>query len=183
MKGLVPLRTRPAAAVLLFFAFGIQACAFGPRLKVEPGGQVRDTLRYDLILYGGRYSEDLHTVAIMGIEGSHYKIVPYAPEFEYSVVRNVGAARAMKTAVRFFEDTNPNFMGTMLSRILGPDGSLIGYEIRPLYQPFVYGMSDILDTSYWLKGKGVVSAWIKLKPSINRAGGGQENEKPAGMGR
>ncbi len=183
MKG---LRRLPAglAAVLLALSFGLQACVFGPRLKVEPGGQVQNkTIRYDLILYGDRYYEDLHTVAILGIEGSHYKIVPYAPKFEYTVVRNVGGARAMETAVRFFEDTNPNFTGTMLSRILGPDGDVIGYEIKPLYQPFVYGMSDILDTSYWLKGKGTVLAWIRLKASINRGGGGQESDRPEGMGK
>ncbi len=159
------------------------ACVMGPRLKVEPDARIRQNLRYDLILYGGRYSEDLYTVAIMGIEGGPYKIVPYAPSFDYRVVKDVGAAEAFKIAVRFFSGTNPNFAGTRQSRISGPDGETIGYEIRPLYQPFVYGMSDILDTSYWLKGKGVVSAWIELSPAINKSGGRQDGNRAFEPGR
>ncbi len=165
-------------AVLMVLVCALQSCATGTRLAVEPGGRIQKNLRYDLILYGGRYSEDLHTVAIMGIEGGPYKIVPYAPPFDYRVVKDVDAPEALNMAVRFFSATNPNFLWTRQSRILGPDGTVIGYEIRPLYQPFVYGISDILDTSYWLKGKGVVSAWIELNPAIKRNGGGQEGHAP-----
>ena len=170
-------------AALLVAVCALQACAIAPALKVEPGGQIQKNLRYDLILYGGSYMGDLHTIAIMGIEGSPYRIVPYAPAFDYGIIKGLSAGVAQATAVRFFSLTNPDFIGTRQSRILAPDGRVIGYEIRPLYQPFVYGLSDVLDTSYWLKGHGIVSAWIQLKSGINRPGGGEETGRPFGHAR
>ncbi len=171
------------AAALLAAAWTIPGCAIGPRLRVESVsgqnalGQIPKDLRYDLILYGGRYSEDLYTVAILSIEGTPYRIVPYAPAFDYKVLKNVSAPQAMETVVRFFRNTNPNFMGIGLRQVLGPDGKAIAYEIRPLYQPFVYGFSDVLETSYWVMGKGLVNVWIDVASGVRRDGGSGNREQ------
>lgn len=39
---------------------------------------------------------------------------------------------------------------------------IIGYEIRPLYKPFVYGMSDMIEVDYWLLKDGKVKVTIRF---------------------
>ncbi|MDA8089398.1 MAG: hypothetical protein M0Z61_04145 [Nitrospiraceae bacterium] len=167
----------------LLCAVLISACAMGPRLRTGPAGQIPIHQRGDLVLYGGRYSEDLYTVAIFVLNESPYRIVPYAPKFDYRVIKDVGAPEAMDMAVRFFRATNPNFLGTTRQvRVLAPDGKIIGYEIRPLYQPFVYGFSDVLETNYWVKAKGVVNVLIEIPADLRPERRGGDNE-PSESGR
>ncbi len=156
---------------LLVSMFLLFACAAGPVLTVQSARGIEEQ-RYDVILFGGRYSEDLRSMAIFVIRGGPYRILPYAPKFDYKIVKDLSAPQALATATRFLAGINPNYIGTTKNLILGPDGRPIGYEIRPLYQPFVYGFSDVLETSYRVWGKGVVRAWIDVAPAVNRLEGG-----------
>jgi len=63
---------------------------------------------------------------------------------------------------------HPDFWRAQFSRILDPENRIIGYELRPLYYPFVYGIADFMDVDYWLKPDRSVKITIKLKPQIDR---------------
>ena len=158
----------PAALVMLY------ACAAGPRLRVRPAQTVENgKTRYNLILYGGRYEDDLSSMAIIEIRSTPYRISPYAPKFDFRVLKNLDARQAMGTAVRFLKSINPNYIGVTKNLILSPGGRPIGYEVRPLYLPIVYGIPDILETAYrvWgkpVKGRITVRAWIRVMSSVKR---------------
>ncbi len=164
------MKTSCRAVLLLAVLLPLFACAYGPVLRVEPAPGIEE-LHYDAILFGGRYSEDLESMAILVIRGAPYRILPYAPKFDYRVIKDLSAPQALEAATRFLSAINPNFTGTTINRILDPEGNPIGYEVRPLYQPFVYGLSDILETSYRVWSKGIVRAWIEVTPSVERQGG------------
>lgn len=134
-------------------------------LKTEKANasDIRGT--FTLILYGGRYSDDLETVAILDSEGDQYHFEPYAPDFDYRVKKGIQAKEALAEAEKFVSFHNA-FWRSQLSKILDNKGTTIGYELRPLYLNFVYGTSDLLDIYYWLKEDGKVKATIKLKPQI-----------------
>lgn len=134
-------------------------------MPTEPA-RVDETAAYDVIYYGGRYQDDLETIAILDKAGDPYTIVPRAPKFNYRVEKNVPGKIAAEAATRWVASFNPAFAGTMVSSISGPDGSIIGYEVRPLYQPFTYGLTDVFITSYHEEKKGIIKAWIQLRPEI-----------------
>lgn len=46
-------------------------------------------------------------------------------------------------------------------------GKTIGYELRPLYLPLDFGVSDVLDVTYWLR-EGKVKVVIKLLHSVEK---------------
>ena len=46
-------------------------------------------------------------------------------------------------------------------------GKTIGYELRPLYLPLDFGVSDVLDVAYWLK-EGKVKVVIRPLPSVEK---------------
>lgn len=160
--------------VLIFISFAalLSACATGKTLHTEPA-RVDEGASYDVIYYGGRYKDDLETIAILDKAGDPYTIEPYAPNFNYRIEKNVPGKAAYEAALRWDAGFNPAFNGTVVRSILGPDGSVIGYEIRPIYQAFTYGLSDVLITTYYEQKDGIIRAWIRLHPEIEsqRTGG------------
>jgi hypothetical protein len=161
------MRSFKLISSLIFFAVLLAGCAAGRNLLTEPG-MVNENDTYEVILYGGRYQDDLKTVAILYKTGGGYVIEPLAPKFDYYIRKNYPGPQAVKVAREWVRRFSPNVAGIKTSRIMTRDGHVIGYEIRPLYQPFVYGTMDVVDTSYTLKKNGVVKAWIRLIPTVER---------------
>jgi hypothetical protein len=133
---------------------------------------------FSLILYGGRHINDLETVAFLDIEGDYYEFEPYAPEFDYKVKKDIPAEDALKEAKKFVSFHNA-FWRSQFSKILDENRNVVGYEIRPLYRPFVYGRDDLLEIHYRTKGKKIIIE-IKLTPDFFRIP--FLNDQPSGLG-
>jgi hypothetical protein len=121
-----------------------------------------------LIMYGARFADDIETIVIFDIEGDQYYFEPFAPDFDYKIKKGVKAKEALAEAEKFVSFHNA-FWRSQLSRIFDPEGNIIGYELRPLYNNFVYGTSDVMDVYYWLKEGGKIKVTIKLVPEIERS--------------
>ena len=133
---------------------------------------------FTVILYGGNYLRDFETAAILDPEGHRYAFEPYAPAFDYRVVKGLPAKEALEIAQSFLS-RQYGFLRSQLNKIVDDSGKIIGFEMRPLYDPLVFGTSDILDTDYVLKD-GKVRAYIRLKPEIWRqlfSGGGDSRDR------
>lgn len=76
----------------------------------------------------------------------------------------MSSKEAIETAKKFV-NCNALFSRTQVSRILAPGGETIGYEVRPLYLPYRYGVDDVLDVDYRLKDNKVVVT-IRLRASM-----------------
>jgi hypothetical protein len=158
---------RTLRALLLFPLFAaLASCAFGPELTRGPADDRNLTGSYTLILYGCNYSNDLETVAVLDPEGDEYSFQPYAPNFEYRLWKGVPAREALEAA-REFVHCNPSFSHAQMSSLNDSAGNVIGFEVRPLYFTFTYGLPDVIDVSYWLQGNKVLFS-VELLPSIER---------------
>ncbi len=144
-------------------------------IRTESAAEKEVSGVYSLILYGGRTGEDMETAAILDREDDSYTIVPYAPDFDYRIIKHLPAKEALADAYRFVS-FHPSFSHAQLARIVDSSGAVIGYEVRPLYMTFTYGLSDVLDISYWRRGEKVFVK-VKLKEAIERmlmeGGGGR----------
>lgn len=143
------------------------AHAFDSPLRTEPADPSELTGTFTLILYGGRYADDIETVAIFSPEGGPYTFSLYAPDFDFTTEKGRPAREALERAGKFV-GFHPAFWRSQLSRILGPSGNTIGYELRPLYRPFIYGSSDVMQVLYRLKQNNTVRVTIRLIPSVER---------------
>jgi len=153
-----------ALVVLLFLVISILP-AQAKDLKTEEARACEVTGTFTLVLYGARHIDDLETVAFLDKEGDQYEFEPYAPEFDYRVEKGIPALDALQAARKFVSFHNA-FWRSQLSKILDEKGNVIGYEVRPLYRPFVFGRSDLLDVYYRIKD-GKVIAYIKLRPDVS----------------
>ena len=127
---------------------------------------------FNLILYGGNHLQDLETTAILDVAGDPYTIVPRAPKFDYRVIEGLDAAEAIERA-RAFDLRNPAAAAVLPIRVYTAQGTVVAYELRPLYQPFAF--EDVLRVSYWESGDGIIRVSVHLKPQFEemlRSGGG-----------
>jgi hypothetical protein len=147
--------------------------AFESSLKTYEANPDEIKGTFTLILYGHGYLDDLETLAILDAEGDRYVLEPFLPDFDYRIKKGIPAREALKEAEGFV-NFHPSFWRSQLSRVVDREGNAIGYEVRPLYRPFTFGVSDVLDVNYWLKAEGRVKVTIRLIPSIDR------NKHPGG---
>lgn len=154
------------AVFILFLSLIGYACAPAKHLRTYDAAPAEITGTYTLILYGARYSDDVETLAILDPEDDPYSFEPYAPDFDYKVKKEVPAREALAEA-QGFVSFHHSFSRSRITKILGPAGETLGYEVRPLYLPLEFGYSDILDVSYWISGSKVMF-WVTLTPDVKR---------------
>jgi hypothetical protein len=152
-------------ALILFMVNS--AFAISAHLRTEEAKESDVKGVFTVILYGARDINDIETVAILDFEGDQYTLEPYVPSFDYKVKKGLSEKAALDEAHKFISYHNA-FYRSQLSKIVDDKGNTIGYELRPLYMPFVFGRSDVLEVDYWLKD-GKVKVTIKLHPSVERA--------------
>jgi len=164
MRNTVP----PFLAILMFLLFFAidDSFAVAKYLKTEEAKADEIAGVFTLILYGRRDSNDIETIVFLDKEGDEYEFEPYAPEFDYRIKRGVSAKEALDEAKRFVSFHN-SYWYAQLSRIIDHRGKTIGYELRPRYYPFVFGVSDVLDVNYVIKDSKVVVR-IRLRPEFER---------------
>jgi hypothetical protein len=160
----IPLKHLLRAVLLLCFAVGATSCSsLKQDIRTEGASEKEITGTYSLILYGGTYGNDVEAVAILAKEDSLYTIAPYAPEFDYKVIKHVPAKEGLAEAYSFIS-RHPDFSREQIARIVDSSGRVIGYEVRPLYRAFTFGAPDVLYTYYWRKGDKVfVDMWVLRK--------------------
>lgn len=151
------------AAIL---AASLISCAPGAYLRTENASPSEITGTYTLLLYGGRYLQDVETLAILDREGDPYSFEIFAPEFDFKTVKGVPAKEALAETERFVSH-HPSFMSTQLSRIVDNRGNTIGYEVAPLYRPTTFRTSDSVITYYRIEGSKVIVT-IELRPEVRR---------------
>ncbi len=144
----------------------------------SPGVDPREiTGTYSVIVYGGRHANDLETIGFFDREDDDYSIVINAPDFDYQTHRGMPAPDALKYA-REAVGFHRSFSSMHISRLIAPDGHLVGYELRPLYPAYDFVYQDVLDVFYAWRGKSLLVT-VRLKPQVRRLlEGGELRERP-----
>lgn len=148
----------------LFLLIG--ACAPRQGLRTESAVSTGMSGSYSLTLFGCRYLDDPETVAIFDREGDRYRFEPFSPEFNYRVEKALAPEVALEKARKFI-NCHTSVHGERLSSISDGHGTVLGYELRPLYFPLTYGVDDILMTDYRMQGDTVVVG-IRLIPAVEQ---------------
>jgi hypothetical protein len=166
-EAVMKLKERPFyAASALIACLLLTSCMPGTRLATQDARDAEVAGTYSVILYGCNYLNDPESIVFLDKEGDKYIFEPYAPDFNYRIKKGLTAAEAFAAAEKFL-DCSTGFRGTKMKRIVTPGTDTIGYEIRPLYHSFVYGLDNILVVNYWLRDGSVVVI-IQLDASVER---------------
>ncbi len=140
--------------------------ALGAELRTEEVSPSDVKGTFTVILYGGTYLRDVKTAAFLDLDGDQYTLDPYAPGFDYRVIKGVPAKEALAMAEQFLS-SHYDYWRSLISRIVDDQGKTVGYEVRPLYHIPAFGIPDVLDINYSSKGKKI-RIYIRLKPQVER---------------
>ena len=154
----------PALFLLLAVACAITGKGLTTRLARE--GDVGDG-PFTVILYSTSEYSFLQTAAFLDIEGDGYELQPFGASFKYTLIKGLAGSKAVERA-REFIVSRVVYNKLELRAIMGPAGTVIGYELRPLLLPINYGQSDVLDIYYDLGQEGRITVYVRLKDSIKR---------------
>ena len=146
-------------------------------LKTEDGGLTGTSGTYTILRYGMSNPEDYATFAIIFPENGKYSFDIYRPDFEYRAEKGLTAKQAMEAA-QVFVSWNPEFSRAQASKIIGPDGNVIGYEVKALYKRTLFGMEDVAYLTYVLKDNNLVTVYLRIDEVVRsrqHGGSGGDN--------
>jgi len=158
------IRNAKTACLAIVLAVVFVSCTPGIRLDTQGAQDPEFTWTYRVIFFGCNFNNDLETIAFLDREDDQYTFEPFAPDFKYLARKEVAAGEAL-TEAKEFVNCNTAFRGVRLRKIIGPDNVVLGYEVRPLYDPLSYGAAEVLYADYRLKGDKVVVR-IRLDRSV-----------------
>jgi len=122
---------------------------------------------YTLFLYGCSNNQSIENTVLFAPEGGKHPISVYGPKFEYKVKQGLPAKEALREAEQFLQ-CSVFYRKTELRNIVDTAGSVIGYELRPLYSYIDFGTEDVLLVDYRQMEDGRVVVYIKLDPRVDR---------------
>jgi hypothetical protein len=146
-------------------------------LKTEEGGLTATSGTYTLVRYGMSNPEDYANFVIISPEQGKYSFDIYKPDFEYRVEKGLTAKQAMESALEFVS-RSPEFSRAQANKIIGPDGNVIGYEVKALYKRTLFGMEDVTYLTYVLRDNNVVTVYIRIDDAVlSRQKGGTGDQQ------
>ncbi len=152
-------------AMLFVLSLASGASAAGLKTRIADRSEVQGT--FTVMLYGGISASDPENVAILKPESDGHSFEIAARGLDYKVVKGLSAEAALAEAEKFLGN-NIDAGQTQLVKILGTDGAILGFEVKSLYEPERFGMPDVVDTHYTIKGD-TVRAWINIDPEVGMA--------------
>ena len=158
MQYLFVKRNAVGAMLILLLLLSI-SCSTVKYLKTEmvKEADIKDPVTlflYDEFEYGG--------VAIIDVEGDEYTFEILASRYNYSVKMHLTADQAMDEAAQFIDTWKKE-----MRMILDDSGTIIGYEIRPLFQISRFGRSDIFNTTYRPAGNNIIVT-VDLQSNVRK---------------
>lgn len=159
------------AAAFLLFGFASTATAKGVTIEDAKISELQGGT-YSVFGYGCNASEDTPAIAILKREGTPYDFTMDAPVAEYRVSSGLAVGDAVRLAEKFVQ-CNPEAQDVEFNRIVAPDGTVLGYEMTPIYSPLRYGSAGLIGTSYRIE-ENMVFADVEVNPltELNDWGGG-----------
>ena len=152
----------------MFLLLAVSCAITGKELttRLAREGDVGDGT-FTVILYSTSEYSFLQTAAFLDIEGDGYELQPFGASFKYTLIKGLAGSKAVERA-REFIVSRVVYNKLELRAIMGPAGTVIGYELRPLLLPINYGQSDVLDINYDLGQEGRVTIYVRLKDRVKR---------------
>lgn len=125
-------------------------------------GDIKGT--FNLIIYSHSFINDPETFIILDKVDDQVKILPYAPDFKYRIIENLKEKEALKIAHEILKSSS---VSTIKSSGIYDRGSILGYELKPIYFPWVFGILEPVETVYKKEDHSVV-IFIRLNPIVER---------------
>jgi len=119
---------------------------------------------FNLIIYSNSFINDPETFIVLDKSDDSINIQPYAPSFKFKILSDINDTQALKIIKEILQ--NPSVSSIQYKEII-ESGKIVGYEIKPLYFPWVFGILEPVDTVY-KKQENSIIIFIRLNPRVEK---------------
>lgn len=120
--------------------------------------------KFNLIIYSNSFINDPETFIILDRVDDNIKIAPYAPDFKYRAIENLDEKEALKIANEILKSSS---VSTIKCSAIYDNGNIIGYELKPIYFLWIFGVLEPVETVYKKEGNSIL-IFIRLNPRVER---------------
>lgn len=121
--------------------------------------------QFNLIVYSNSFYNDPETFIILDRADDKIEILPYAPSFKYKIFPNLNEKEALKVIGDVFN--SPSLISFLNYLEIRDSGQSLGFDIKPVYFPWIFGITEPLETSYRKEGN-TLNVYIRLNPRVER---------------
>lgn len=120
--------------------------------------------KFDMILYGNGFINDPETFVILDNLADDIKILPYSSTHKYKIFHNVTEDEALKIIKDIMINSSVSFLRF---RAIKDSQNIAGFEIKPVYFPWIFGISEAIETLYKRNDK-LIHVFIRLNPRVEK---------------
>lgn len=121
--------------------------------------------RFNLIIYSNDFINDPETFIILDKIGDDTEFSIYAPYFKFKIIPNLNETEALRIAREILY--NPSFISSLKYSEIKESGLTKGFEIKPIYLPWIFGILEPVETLY-KKKNNLIEVFIRLNPRVER---------------
>ncbi len=151
--------------ILIFLTLVVLPLTLQAEVSVEQCDEIDIKGTFNLIIYSNSFINDPETFIFLDRVDDKIKILPYAPAFKYRAIENLNEKEAMKIVNEILRDSS--FISSIKCSTLYDKENIIGYELKPLYFPWIFGILEPVETVY-KKEEGFILIYIRLNPMVER---------------
>ncbi len=119
---------------------------------------------FNLIIYSNSFINDPETFIILDKSDDSIDIQPYAPSFKFRIFSNINDAQALNIIKEIFQNSS---VTSIKYKEIIESGKIVGYEIKPIYFPWVFGILEPIETVYKKQNNSII-IFIRLNPIVEK---------------
>lgn len=119
---------------------------------------------FNVIIYGNSFINDPETFIILDNQEDTITISPYSSSFKYKILQSINKEKSLQIIKDIFSSSAVSFI--RYREIKEADRTL-GFEIKPVYYPWIFGISEPLETTYKKNGNKI-DVFIRLNPRVEK---------------
>lgn len=121
--------------------------------------------KFNVIIYSNSYINDPETFIIFDKTDDNIDFSLYAPSFKFKVIPNLKDTEALKISREILY--NSSSISSFKYTEIKISGITAGFEIKPVYFPWIFGILEPVETVYKKKNNSI-EVFIRLNPRVER---------------
>lgn len=152
------------AKIFIYLIILIPLCVYG-EISLSPAEENMISGNFNVIIYSNSYINDPETFIIIDKTDDDIVFSPYAPSFNFTVIQNLKDTESLRVSREIL--FNPSSVDSLKFTEIKVSGITAGFEIKPVYFPWIFGILEPLETVY-NKKNNLIEVYIRLNPRVER---------------
>jgi len=157
---------RTSYILIITLVFLLVTCSgYGTLKRVKTPDPSTIKGSFTLYLLQDEPGADAARAAIIDVEGDDIRLVPAVSSFYIKTHGGLTLSSAMDKSQSVFA-SHCAYTGHVLRGLASAGGEIVGYEITPVYTPFLCEFAPTVNLNYYSKGQGIIRVVMSVTGKV-----------------